>query len=75
LPGPCAIGCTSGEYVGSTPQPYPYYVTQGTGEAYSFHDPGANVVFGDGSVRFLSSSITIRDFARLVTRDQHDVSN
>jgi prepilin-type N-terminal cleavage/methylation domain-containing protein/prepilin-type processing-associated H-X9-DG protein len=75
LPGPCAVGCTNGEDVGSTPQPYPYYVTQGTGEAYSFHGPGANVVFGDGSARFLSSSITIRDFARLVTRDQHDISN
>jgi hypothetical protein len=31
-------------------------------------------VFGDGSVRFLSQSITIRDFARMVTRDQHDIS-
>ena len=37
-------------------------------EVYSFHPGGANVVFADGSVRFLRSDIGIRVFARLVTR-------
>ncbi len=75
IPGPCALNCTNGDDEGGpASQPYPYYVTQGTGEAYAFHAGGANFVFGDGSVRFLNQSISIRDFARLVTRDQHDIS-
>ena len=37
-------------------------------EVYSFHPGGANVVFADGSVRFLRADIHIRVFARLVTR-------
>jgi prepilin-type N-terminal cleavage/methylation domain-containing protein/prepilin-type processing-associated H-X9-DG protein len=37
-------------------------------EIYSFHPGGANVVFADGSVRFLKESISIRVLAALVTR-------
>jgi prepilin-type N-terminal cleavage/methylation domain-containing protein/prepilin-type processing-associated H-X9-DG protein len=37
-------------------------------EVYSFHPGGANVVFADGSVRFLRADIDIRVFAKLVTR-------
>jgi prepilin-type N-terminal cleavage/methylation domain-containing protein/prepilin-type processing-associated H-X9-DG protein len=75
IPGPCALNCTNGDDEGGpASQPYPYYVTQGTGEAYAFHAGGANFAFGDGSVKFLNQSISIRDFARLVTRDQHDIS-
>jgi prepilin-type processing-associated H-X9-DG protein len=37
-------------------------------EAYSFHPSGANAVFADGSVRFLSKHIDIHVFAALVTR-------
>jgi len=37
-------------------------------EIYSFHPGGANVVFADGSVHFLSESIDIRILARLITR-------
>ena len=37
-------------------------------EVYSFHPNGANVVFADGSVRFLHAAISIRTFAALVTR-------
>jgi prepilin-type N-terminal cleavage/methylation domain-containing protein/prepilin-type processing-associated H-X9-DG protein len=37
-------------------------------EVYSFHANGANVVFADGSVRFLRADIGIHVFARLVTR-------
>ncbi len=36
-------------------------------EVYSFHSGGANVVFADGSVRFLKANLDIRNFARLVT--------
>jgi prepilin-type N-terminal cleavage/methylation domain-containing protein/prepilin-type processing-associated H-X9-DG protein len=37
-------------------------------EVYSFHPGGANAVFADGSVHFLKANISIRVFARLVTR-------
>jgi prepilin-type processing-associated H-X9-DG protein len=42
-------------------------------EVYSFHSGGANVVLADGSVRFLSATLDIRVFARLVTRDGGEV--
>jgi prepilin-type processing-associated H-X9-DG protein len=37
------------------------------GEPYSFHSPGINAGFCDGSVRFITKSIPVRTFARLVT--------
>jgi prepilin-type N-terminal cleavage/methylation domain-containing protein/prepilin-type processing-associated H-X9-DG protein len=67
FPGSCAMNCTNGLNVGNT-YPDPVYGTNGTGETYSFHGPGANVLFGDGSVRFLSQSINIVTYAALVTR-------
>jgi prepilin-type N-terminal cleavage/methylation domain-containing protein/prepilin-type processing-associated H-X9-DG protein len=73
FPGPCAINCTNGEDLGSTSFPHPFYGTEGTAEAYAFHPSGANFAFGDGSVRLLSSSINIREFARLVTRGEGEV--
>jgi prepilin-type N-terminal cleavage/methylation domain-containing protein/prepilin-type processing-associated H-X9-DG protein len=42
-------------------------------EVYSFHPGGANVVLADGSVRFLSATLDIRVFAKLVTRDGGEV--
>lgn len=36
-------------------------------EIYSFHSAGANAVFADGSVHFLSASLPMRVLARLVT--------
>jgi prepilin-type N-terminal cleavage/methylation domain-containing protein/prepilin-type processing-associated H-X9-DG protein len=36
-------------------------------EVYSFHGQGANVIFADGSVQFLRSSINIQVMAALVT--------
>jgi prepilin-type processing-associated H-X9-DG protein len=42
-------------------------------EVYSFHTGGANVVLADGSVRFLSATLDIRVFAKLVTRDGGEV--
>jgi prepilin-type N-terminal cleavage/methylation domain-containing protein/prepilin-type processing-associated H-X9-DG protein len=37
-------------------------------EVYSFHPGGANAVFADGSVRFLSSDMSIQVLAALITR-------
>jgi prepilin-type N-terminal cleavage/methylation domain-containing protein len=67
FPGPCPLNCTNGEFVG-TAFPHPYYGTEGTAEAYSMHPGGAMFGLGDGSVRFISATISMREFARLVTR-------
>ncbi len=68
FPGPCAINCTNGLDIGTT-YPNPIYGTNGTGETFSFHNNGANTLFGDGSVHFLPDSISIVTYAALVTRD------
>ncbi len=66
-----AINRTNGADVAGTyasPNGYPYYGTEGSGEVYAFHPSGANVAFGDGSVRLLDQDIAIRTFAALTTR-------
>lgn len=68
LPGPSAINACNGEAADPSVFPLPYYGSEGTSEAYSFHPGGANFAFGDGSVHFLKETIPIREFARLVTR-------
>ncbi len=78
FPGPCAINCTNGEdYLkngASDMSIVPLtlgtitYGTNGTSETFAFHPGGANVLFGDGSVHFLSEDISMRVYARLVTR-------
>ena len=37
-------------------------------EIYGFHPGGVNVLFSDGSVRFVKQTIDIRIMARLMTR-------
>ena len=70
-----AINSTNGDDVGgdATPVPiYPhqYYGTEGTSQPFGFHNTGINVLFGDGSVRFLDEAVDITVFAGLITRDQ-----
>jgi prepilin-type N-terminal cleavage/methylation domain-containing protein/prepilin-type processing-associated H-X9-DG protein len=43
------------------------------GEIYSFHSGGANVVMGDGSVRFLRDSTPLLVVLALLTRDRGEV--
>jgi prepilin-type N-terminal cleavage/methylation domain-containing protein/prepilin-type processing-associated H-X9-DG protein len=43
------------------------------GEMYSFHTGGANVLFGDGSVRFLRQNLSVGVMAALITRDGGEV--
>jgi prepilin-type N-terminal cleavage/methylation domain-containing protein/prepilin-type processing-associated H-X9-DG protein len=52
---------------GTIPGPCPLNCSNNS-EIYSFHPNGANVVFADGSVHFLSSSINLCTLAKLVTR-------
>ena len=42
-------------------------------EDYSFHPGGGNYLMGDGSVRFLKSTTSIRIYVRLLTRDMGEV--
>jgi prepilin-type N-terminal cleavage/methylation domain-containing protein/prepilin-type processing-associated H-X9-DG protein len=68
LPGPCPLNCTNGENAGGQPFPLPYYGSEGTAEAFSFHPGGINVLLGDGSARFIKETVGMNVFARLVTR-------
>jgi type II secretory pathway pseudopilin PulG len=69
IPGPAALNATNGDNFASLGFPIPYYGSQGTGEAFSFHASGANFVFGDGAVHFLAETIDIATFARFVARN------
>jgi prepilin-type N-terminal cleavage/methylation domain-containing protein len=42
-------------------------------EVYAFHTGGANHVFADGSVHFISSKMDIRMFVKLLTKSGNDV--
>lgn len=42
-------------------------------ETYSFHPGGANLLFGDGSVHFVSQQVEPRVFAAMITRAAADV--
>jgi prepilin-type N-terminal cleavage/methylation domain-containing protein len=66
LHGPCPLNCTNGENY-TTYNQAPYW-TEGTSEIYSFHPGGAHLLFGDGSVHFISDKIDIRQLARLIAR-------
>ena len=44
-------------------------------ETYAFHQGGANHVMADGSVRFVSASMNIREFVKLITRIGEDLPN
>ena len=67
------MNCSNGDEIGSVVFPHPYYGTEGTAEAYSFHNGGGDFVLGDGSVKFIAESISIREFARLITRGGGEV--
>ena len=49
--------------------PDPFYGTEGSSQPFAFHKGGANVVLGDGAVRFINESVDIGVIAALVTRN------
>ena len=55
--GCCVINCTNGRTAPFT-----------QGQLYSFHTGGLNVLWGDGSVRFLKDSTTPAVLAAMITR-------
>jgi prepilin-type N-terminal cleavage/methylation domain-containing protein/prepilin-type processing-associated H-X9-DG protein len=74
--GPYTINATNGINTGGT---YPLTVgtpplgTDGSGQIFSFHPSGANVLFTDGSVRFLDESTPAPTVAALVTKSGGEV--
>jgi prepilin-type N-terminal cleavage/methylation domain-containing protein/prepilin-type processing-associated H-X9-DG protein len=70
-----SLNATNGDDVGGDVSPTPtyphqYYGTEGTSQPFGFHNSGINVLFGDGSVRFIDEAVEISVFAGLITRDQ-----
>ena len=61
-PGACVIGCTNSQPPGST----------GRG-LYSFHSGGANLLMGDGSVRFTSAGTAANALVFMITRSKGEV--
>jgi prepilin-type processing-associated H-X9-DG protein len=59
---PCVINCAN--FAGTNPN---------QAGVYSFHTGGVNVAFADGSVRFLSASISTRTFVALLSRGGGEV--
>ena len=64
--GAGAVNYTNGFAFGPS-SPDPSFGTEGSGAPYSFHTGGINALFGDGSVRFIKSSVDVLTFAYLVT--------
>jgi prepilin-type N-terminal cleavage/methylation domain-containing protein len=45
------------------------YGTEGTGQPFSFHKGGQNVVLGDGAVKFIEEAVDVGVISALVTRN------
>ncbi len=73
VPGTCALNCTNGDNIAGQSFPYPYYGSEGTSEVFGFHPGGANVLFADGSAKFIKETVSIRVFAALITRGGGEV--
>lgn len=60
---------TNGDDVAGQSYPHPVYGTEGSSQPFAFHKGGANVLLGDGVVKFLSDGTDIGVIAALVTRN------
>jgi prepilin-type N-terminal cleavage/methylation domain-containing protein/prepilin-type processing-associated H-X9-DG protein len=66
-----AINVTNGFQISGYPDAK--YNTDPTGQIYSFHSSGVNALFGDGSVKFLRSTIDWTTLQALITRSGGEV--
>ena len=69
--GPGGINVVNG--IAQTAYPDPAFGTDGTGQIYSFHTGGTNALFGDGSVRYIKQTVSLRTLAALITRNGGEV--
>lgn len=66
---------THGSMTNSTTAPGPCHTNcHNSNEVYSFHSGGANHIFADGSVHFITESIDIRLFVKFVTMRAGDIT-
>jgi prepilin-type N-terminal cleavage/methylation domain-containing protein len=72
--GTCALNCANGLDIVKRGYPDPQFSTYGVSAPYSFHSGVVLHGFGDGSVRGLSESMDIREYAKLVTRAGEEVN-
>ncbi len=64
-----------GSLTTATTNPGPCHTNCHNGnEVYSFHTGGANHVFADGSVHFITAAMDIRAFVKLITKSGGDVA-
>jgi len=56
-----------------TSYPSAQFGTDGTGQLYAFHTGGVNALLGDGSVRFVKSSIQLATLQALISRSGGEV--
>jgi prepilin-type N-terminal cleavage/methylation domain-containing protein/prepilin-type processing-associated H-X9-DG protein len=73
-PGQCALNCINSfpntVNYGGGPPPETYIEA---GEVFALHPGGAHALYGDGSVKYINTSIPIRTLADLVTRRGKEV--
>ena len=66
---------THGSMTNSTTAPGPCHTNcHNSNEVYSFHNGGANHVFADGSVHFITAAMDIRLFVKFVTMRAGDIT-
>jgi prepilin-type N-terminal cleavage/methylation domain-containing protein len=66
---------THGYSIDGTTTPGPCHTNcTNNNEVYSFHQGGAHHVMGDGSVKFIKSSMDIRLFVKFISREGFDVT-